>query len=308
LLPPISSCLSCESKQLGEESIVEGRLYTLRRGVLPIFSKSLYCRSCHTRYYNNYFVRNASESSAKREYYSQDMPQLIHLTESTYVEPDLCRYFGFQMAQSHGTCQGISRVYNQALGVSDLPNASRLVNELTGDHVLDAFLLYAILKVKNGRREPLSLPHHGHQDHRFDEALAERNYRMAGTGQPMWAHACNRCMKIYQGEDGNWYRITAGVHDRVTVRHLCCSVHDCQEALPTQRHHFCFTHRDLIQQCCILGCESVAQPGFRTCTIENHRAFQQDADEKNTAMFQLIERTKVNCSERAAQQLAITGK
>ncbi|KAJ7439728.1 hypothetical protein B0H11DRAFT_1687812, partial [Mycena galericulata] len=245
---------------------------------------------CHTRYYNNYFVRNASESSAKREYYSQDMPQLIHLTESTYVEPDLCRYFGFQMAQSHGTCQGISRVYNQALGVSDLPNASRLVNELTGDHVLDAFLLYAILKDKNGRREPLSLPHHGHQDHRFDEALAERNYRMAGTGQPMWAHACNRCMKIYQGEDRNWYRITAGVHDGVTVRHLCCSVHDCQEALPTQRHHFCFTHRDLIQQCCILGCESVAQPGFRTCTIENHRAFQQDADEKNTAMFQLRNR------------------
>lgn len=209
-----------------------------------------------------------------------------------------------------GTCQGISRVYNQALGVSDIPNASRLSNELNGDLVLDSFLLYAILQDKNGQRETLSLPHHGYKEHRFDEALAERNYRMAGTGQPMWAHACNQCMKVYQGDDGNWCknlfplctkyfylrsgsdRITAGVHDGVTVRHLCCSVHDCQEALPTQRHYFCFSHQHLIKQCCIQSCEEPAQPGFRTCSIETHRAFQADADEQNAAMFQLRSRLR----------------
>jgi hypothetical protein len=43
LLPPISCCLHCQSN-LGEEKTVEGRLYSLHRGVLPIFSKSLYCR------------------------------------------------------------------------------------------------------------------------------------------------------------------------------------------------------------------------------------------------------------------------
>ncbi|KAJ7135526.1 hypothetical protein C8R46DRAFT_1181090 [Mycena filopes] len=296
-----------EASQLGEESIVEGRLYTLRRGVLPIFSKSLYCHACHIRYYNNYYVRDASEPTARRTYYSHEIPKLIHVTETTYVEPDLCQYFRIQMAQSQtcltiflhysGTCQGISRVYNYSL-------ASRLSNDLTGDLVLDSFLLHAILQDKQARREPLSLPHHGHQNHRFDEALAERNYRMAGTGQPMWAHACNRCMKIYQGEDGNWYRMTAGVHDGVTVRHLCCSVHDCQEALPTQRHHFCLTHEHLLQQCCIRGCSQSARPGFRTCTTETHVAFQADAEERNAAMFQL--RSRLSRSSTSPEVLAST--
>ncbi|KAJ7285543.1 hypothetical protein C8J57DRAFT_1019338, partial [Mycena rebaudengoi] len=64
--------------------------------------------------------------------------------------------------------------------------------------------------------------------------------------------------------------MTAGVHDRVTVPHLCCTVHDCTEALPTQQDHFCTTHRHLINVCCIQGCQTEAEPGFRTCTVEAH--------------------------------------
>ncbi|KAJ6498215.1 hypothetical protein DFH09DRAFT_1336765 [Mycena vulgaris] len=159
---------------------------------------------CHTRYYHNYYVQNAKELDAERQYYSFEIPRLIHVFESSYVDLELCKYFGVQLALSHGTCQGISRVYNMALGASDLPNGFRLASELSGDLVLDAFLLHAILQDKKSRRETLLLPHHGYQNHRFDRVLAQRNYRMAGTGQDMWAHACNQCMKIYQGEDGNW--------------------------------------------------------------------------------------------------------
>jgi len=45
--PPVTVCPqpSCSSHKLGEPSIVESRLYTLKRGILPVFSKSLYCRS-----------------------------------------------------------------------------------------------------------------------------------------------------------------------------------------------------------------------------------------------------------------------
>lgn len=45
--PPVTLCPqpSCGSHKLGEPSIVESRLYTLKRGILPVFSKSLYCRS-----------------------------------------------------------------------------------------------------------------------------------------------------------------------------------------------------------------------------------------------------------------------
>ncbi|KAJ7125554.1 hypothetical protein C8R43DRAFT_898602, partial [Mycena crocata] len=293
LSPPVSSCIQpgCNS-DLDEESVVEGRLFTLRRGVLPIFSKSKYCRSCQTRYYNNYFVHQASKVDARRQYYSEEVPTYIHIHETSYIDTELCKYFSLEMALSHGTCSGIAKVYNKALGSSSLPNSSRLSHELTGDLVLDSFIHYSLLHDKKTRREILSLPHGGHQNHRYDEAMAERNYRMAGTGQAMWAHACNRCMKIYKGDDGQWYRLTAGVHDGVTVRHLCCSVHDCLEALPSQRDHFCFTHRALAAVCCVQGCNAASQPGFKTCSLEAHRALQTAAEEKNTAMFQLRSRLR----------------
>ncbi|KAJ6513125.1 hypothetical protein C8R45DRAFT_335057 [Mycena sanguinolenta] len=207
--------------------------------------------ACRTRYYNNYFIHEASGPESRRQYYSEEVPTFIHVHETSYVDVDLCKYFSMEMALAHGTCSGIAKVYNQALGVSQLPNSSRLSHDLTGDLVLDSFIHYSILQDKKIRRETLSLPHGGHQNHRYDEAMAERNYRMAGTGQPMWAHSCNRCMKLYKGGDGQWYRLTAGVHDGVTVRHLCCSVHNCLEALQSQLHHFCFTHRDLAKICCM---------------------------------------------------------
>ncbi|KAJ7886648.1 hypothetical protein B0H13DRAFT_1889165 [Mycena leptocephala] len=180
------------AQPLGEESAVEARLYTLRRGVLPVFSKSLYCRSllngtaCNTRYYNNYFVQNASKEDSRRQYYSAELPALIHVTETSYVEQDLCKYFRVQMALSHNTCQGISRVYNQALGNSELPNSSRLSHELTGELVLEAFILHALLQDQRKHGDILSLPHRAYQEHRFDQAMADRNLRMAGDGQDMW--------------------------------------------------------------------------------------------------------------------------
>ncbi|KAJ7486073.1 hypothetical protein B0H11DRAFT_1721890, partial [Mycena galericulata] len=301
IVPPITSCLhpDCSSANLSEKRIVEARLYTLRRGILPIFSKSLYCRGCNTRYYHNYYVCEAQSSTAQRQYYQPEtvdaplMPNYIHVFESCYVERELCVYFETQLCLSHGTCQGIARVYNKALAhTSEDPSASRLKDELSGDLVLEAFFLHAIMRWKSNRGEPLALPHHGHQNHRLDEVLADRNYRMAGTGQEMWAHTCDRCTKIYQGDDGNWYRMSAGVHDGVTVRHIACSVHDCTVALRSQRDLFCPTHQHLMQVCCINGCQTQAEPGFRTCTESTHRAFQEAAEEQNSAMFQLHTRLR----------------
>jgi hypothetical protein len=55
---------------------------------------------CHIRYYNNYLVQNAVDPLARRKYYLVDPPQFIQVTESAYVEPELCNYFALQMAQS----------------------------------------------------------------------------------------------------------------------------------------------------------------------------------------------------------------
>lgn len=87
-------------------------------------------------------------------------------------------------------------------------------------------------------------------------------------------------------------RMSAGVHDGVTVRHVACSVHGCTNTLLSQRDLYCYTHRDLLKVCCIRGCLQDAEPGFRTCQDVSHRAFQTTAEQKNTAMFQLHSRLR----------------
>ncbi|KAJ7614703.1 hypothetical protein DFH06DRAFT_1013800 [Mycena polygramma] len=292
LNPPVTVCSqpACKGRSLTDPRAVEARLYTLHRGVLPVFSHSTYCRGCHTRYYPNYSVREAKNPTAQREYYDSSIPHFIHVTESSFVERQLCVYFEMQMATTHSSAEGIARIYNLALGVSEIPNASRLSHQLDGELVLDAFFYHAVLRDKSSQYRTLSLPHNVDQRHRLDEALRERNVRMMGTGQEYWGHACNRCMKTYKGDDGNYYQLTAGVHDGVTVRHLACSVHNCTEPLPSQKARFCTTHSHLKDVCYIRGCNSATEAGFRTCTIQSHRAHELASIEKHAAMFQLHNR------------------
>ncbi|KAJ7918548.1 hypothetical protein B0H13DRAFT_1607201, partial [Mycena leptocephala] len=303
---PVSFCSrpSCDSRKLTKESLVEARLYTLHRGILPVFSKSLKCPECSTHYYHNYYVSNA-----RNIYYDEQVPAIIHVMDTCFVETELCLYFEAQMAISHTPCQAIAQVYNSALGnSSSIPNSSQLLHQLDGELVLDAFLFHAILRDKSRRHEVFSVPNGGYQNHRLDEALAEHNYRMAGTGQWHWNHAFDGCMKVYQGEDGHWYHMTAGVHDGVTVRHLCCSVHNCTEPLPNQKSFFCQTHWDLLKKCCIIGCENDAEPGFRTCTIASHRNFQQETNVRNTAMFQLHNRLRNTSVAQPSDPSTVKGK
>ncbi|KAJ7117828.1 hypothetical protein C8R44DRAFT_626848 [Mycena epipterygia] len=293
LVPPVSHCprSGCHNLTLTHPIAVEGRLYTLKRGVLPIFSHSLYCHTCNTRFHPNYSVQNADDEASRRQYYDfgPSVPEFIHVTQTSYVESQLCTYIEMQMAMMHASAEGIARVYNRALGASEHGNV-HLKEEFDAELVLDAFFYNAILRDKLAHRELLSLPHRGSQRHRLDEAMKERNYRMVGTGQEMWAHRCKRCMKFYQGADGNWYVITGGVHDGVTVRHLACSVHDCTEPLPSQKARFCTTHSPLKNVCYIYSCDAPVQAGFSTCVAESHRAHELASLERHAAMFQLHNR------------------
>ncbi|KAJ7266508.1 hypothetical protein C8J57DRAFT_1068489 [Mycena rebaudengoi] len=84
--------------------------------------------------------------------------------------------------------------------------------------------------------------------------------------------------------------MTAGVHDGVTVRHLCCSVHDCTEPLLSQQARFCHAHQHLKDVCYIQGCDSPVVPGFHTCGQESHRNHELATEERHSAMFQLHSR------------------
>lgn len=129
------------------------------------------------------------------------------------VYPFMCAYISTVLTRQpySASADNISRVYNSTLGklTTNIPNLSRLSQELSSDVVLDAFFLFSLLCDKARHHAQLKLPHNGLQQHRFDVALSQRNYRIAGTGQEMWAHACNRCMKIYKGADGNWCMFTS---------------------------------------------------------------------------------------------------
>jgi CxC6 like cysteine cluster associated with KDZ transposases len=69
--------------------------------------------------------------------------------------------------------------------------------------------------------------------------------------------------------------VSAGVTDGVeTVRHVCCSIHDCTTPLVDQQDRFCPAHMDQQSVCCIHGCMEQIEPGHFTCAIESHRSFE----------------------------------
>lgn len=106
---------TCNQRPLVEPKMVEARLFTLRRGILPVFPIHTYCRSpfilyhplvlllmpftdCHTRYYPCYSVKDAKNADSKRQFYPGPVPNVIHVTETCYVEKDLIVLFETQMA------------------------------------------------------------------------------------------------------------------------------------------------------------------------------------------------------------------
>ncbi|KAJ7266509.1 hypothetical protein C8J57DRAFT_1617471 [Mycena rebaudengoi] len=138
IMPPMEHCsrATCNHTRLGEERVVGIQaLYTASRcsaGVLQIPLLS----------------QRPTVRRVAGEYYTTEIPDLIHVTESSFAEPQLCSYFATQMAMSHASATSISRVYNLALGNSDIPNASRLSHQMDSDFVIEAFFLHAVLKDK----------------------------------------------------------------------------------------------------------------------------------------------------------------
>ncbi|KZV70040.1 hypothetical protein PENSPDRAFT_579888 [Peniophora sp. CONT] len=262
--------------KLTDEKRYDGRAYTLRRGILPIVSKSYYCRHCQSGYYPAYQVRHASSKTAQRVYY-EGVPDFIYVSKRSFVERALCDFFEAQLSIGQNSGEQTSRIYNQAMA-TPTSAASNIFSSIfdTSLHrplVLDTFFIYALLKDKTFvRNERLMVPNGGSQSDRFSGALLERNLRMAGTGQEMWAHACNLCKK--ETGDGRTCRfIDAVVMDGVTIGHPCCSVPHCMEALTNQQDRFCADHMPLSSVCAIQGCSAVISgPGSLTCSESSHVA------------------------------------
>ncbi|KAJ7455282.1 hypothetical protein B0H11DRAFT_1739867, partial [Mycena galericulata] len=292
--PPHKTCPrhGCNHTFLGEEKKSESRLYTLHRGVVPVFSTSTYCRHCNTRYYHNYSVQHAGQANPKRTYYSGTIPEFIDVTEHAFVERSLCVFFETQMAVAHCSAESIAKIYNTGLArpASSVPSTSWLSRNLLDTVVLDAFYLHALLRHKQSMSECLVLPHDGSQRVRFNQALEERNYAMAGTGQEMWSHFCAACTKTWTNAEGQTYMLSAGVADGVTVGHPCCNVHDCKVRLVSTQDRFCPSHATKSLECCIVDCVATATAGHLTCELPAHRKWEEDRNIKSPGMLQLQRR------------------
>lgn len=178
--------------------------------------------------------------------------------------------------------------------------------QLNGPTVSDAFFLYALLRDHDEHGTTLTLHNDTDQSVRLDKSLRERNATMVGPGQEHWSHACDLCCmkKEIEGRlcectvhfshadfiNISQDTIRAVVMDGVTVGRPCCSVHDCQGHLPSQRARFCSDHVALNHQCAVVGCENANEGDFKTCTIESHRALEKVGTEARSALFQLRKR------------------
>lgn len=235
MVSPVVSCLvpGCPAGNTplgGQNNPWKGVLFTRARGVLPIIIYKLYCRSqwylpssrillivstgCKTTYRPNYYITNASNDESERVY-SLEVPQYLEITQHSYIERELVAVFRHQMAFTqyvHSTPRGffhsfidsstsasgdsIARIYN-----TTIPPAITQAASLTTELVWHAFWLCSLLQHAERIGQPLRVPHRVHQDTRWSNALDARNRFTVGTGQPLWAHACDDCEKIIFTED-----------------------------------------------------------------------------------------------------------
>ncbi|KAL0574434.1 hypothetical protein V5O48_007520 [Marasmius crinis-equi] len=296
--PPYEACitLGCQDHCLASNPPIECRAFTLRRGMLPAFYEARYCASesywwylqykwnsnnleCNTGYYPNYFITNAGLTGSKRVYYENKVPEFLHVQMHTFVESALVRLFEAQMLFQHSSAQNITRVYNMVLGKGavELPQSGNLLDAIREEVVYDAFYLHSLVRDCEWRGTgPLVLRHDVTQAERIDLALADRNRLMVGNGQEMWAHACDKCMKIVE-QNGQKEYLTAVVTDGVTLGYPCCSFRPvCREPLRSSKDRFCPKHSSEALKCCVDGCDLQAERGHITCSLGEHRVCEED--------------------------------
>ncbi|KAJ7201635.1 hypothetical protein GGX14DRAFT_356063, partial [Mycena pura] len=275
LYPPVRRCpnAGCKNKKLGNAILATCRVFTLHRGILPGRAASLYCDTCKTRYHYAFKITMASSGHGLREYYVEPL-KYIHAQEASFVDRKLCAYIRHAISMSHTSTSDIGEIYDACLqiGVDDEIVNSPLLMEMAQDVVLEAFFMYSLLQRVQHAGESLHLLHNEHHNRRIDVALDQFNFKMAGTGQPHYLHACHDCLKFVKDPEGNLCYIRAAVTDGVTLGHPCCARSGCQTPLNSMKDRFCSLHRDDASKCAAVGCDTRAEQGFITCTLPAHRA------------------------------------
>lgn len=74
------------------------------------------------------------------------------------------------------------------------------------DDVWDSFFIYSLLIDHKAQLSTLQVPNQAWtQVDRLWLALESCNHRMMGPGQPEWNHACETCVHVFPGENGEMH-------------------------------------------------------------------------------------------------------
>ncbi|KAF8182922.1 hypothetical protein BJ912DRAFT_1023308 [Pholiota molesta] len=291
LYPPSDYCTTghCNRAERGfklqKMDYAQGVLYTLDKGVRPVWAIRLQCEGCQTAYYHNYSVSNGM-----RYYYEGEPPMIIQVGEHQFVEERVINMWRADMHVSW--C-----VLNNDLALSGtgcIPTGWPFKAALKGDHVQDGFTILSLLEDHRKRNSTLKVPHTGEQAHRFTEAIKARNVRVKLYGQQGFVtHRCQKCTRIYEGQDGNAPKsVWVAVMDGVTLGHPCCGFHNCKIPLTSSRDRFCIDHRGLSNICCIKDCSEPVLQGKRTCVDQSHQEIERIYILRGESRVQLQEKLK----------------
>ncbi|KAJ7195626.1 hypothetical protein GGX14DRAFT_376784, partial [Mycena pura] len=263
-------------------------VYSLTQGARPAWSVHLNCAHCQTNYHNNFSVHKGIQT------YYAGIPSLIQIGEHQFAELKLVNLWISSMLLGWFSATNCAKLYDIAL--SDRHNMEaggwQFGLKLTPDHIWDAFVIKSLLDDRQRHKSVLQVDHGGDQSARFQAAMAERNERIILFGQDEVPHYCDRCMRVWEDEDGNLRRTWVIVSDGNNMGHPCCRSFRCTEPVQSKRgrRHFCATHDHLHLICAIVGCDEPVVPGSKACSIPAHQRMERLNSERGKAAFTLKHR------------------
>ncbi|KIM75798.1 hypothetical protein PILCRDRAFT_798649 [Piloderma croceum F 1598] len=285
LFPPTRTCtnIDCPKQHTGtllrrKDDPRKAVLFTLGEGACPTYSIHLYCYECHTSYEHCYSVKNNT-----RTYY-KGIPDVIEVGEHQFVEREVLNLFTGLMLLLWTSATNGAHVYNTCLSQPEnQPDAWQFGFELRPEQVWDGFCLLSLLEDHARHHTTLAVPDDGAQKDRFTEAMKARKLRMQQAGQEEYAHACNKCVRVWEGVDGQpSYKCSVLVIDGITISHPCCGILHCQTSLASNRHCYCPSHDGHHHICAVEGClqpvasrSSPDDSARLTCDIETHAALEK---------------------------------
>ncbi|KAF9541039.1 hypothetical protein CPC08DRAFT_756197 [Agrocybe pediades] len=274
LYPPTHVCLvpGCKNHRdnnvfatLTSGSTYAATLFTLREGILPIFTTSLSCSECRIRYHNNYSL---DLDTGIRSYY-KGVPDVIQVAEHCYMERSLLEFFSMCMLFGWLFSLNCAKLYNAAIANR---HADVLNNPRAFPPELTTMYKQSLLEYSGLGTSRLAL-----QDTQTDYGLRFKKETVA------WKEQDRRNTLMLVMHASSFLLIPKAAK----LKFILHSVHDCANSLLNNKFRYCEAH--MYKQA--------------ECSIEEHRTKEEQYFSKGKSIFQLKERLKSVMGDKSGPSL-----